>query len=168
MDKQEKNENQEVHLKDDTKLKNLIKKLPNEYKARFIALKKYEEERNEVEREFQKEIDLLEKKYEKLYEPLYIKRQEITSGQRDPLPEEISDSKEYEGVETSKSDEITGKIDTSILQNVKCIPHFWLTAILNSKLSRDVREVDKPVLHSLIDIRSELLGNRSFKLKFIF
>ncbi len=63
--------------KDEENLIKLIKKLPEEVKPKFVAMKKISDERGELEEQFFKEMEELEKKYEQLYHPLNVQVNQI-------------------------------------------------------------------------------------------
>lgn len=138
--------------------------LPVEIEKRLCALKYFQEEHNKLDQDLRKEIHELEKKFQSLKAPLYQKRFEIVSGQREPLPEESSpldDENDVQDVSESTASD-------SSVSGIKGIPTFWLTALINcSGISPMVQPDDLPALKHLIDISCQEIDH-GFCLRFTF
>lgn len=125
-----------------------LNSFPPEVKKRIIDLQGLQKSHDELEEEFLKEKALLEAKYQKLYEPLYVQRTDIVNGASEgPGGEGEGGSKESKG-----------------------IPEFWLTALRNSSLiAEQITPRDEGALKHLKDIRwSPLEGGKGFKIDFFF
>jgi len=140
-----------------------IQSLPAPVKKRIKALKKIQLDATKIEAKFYEEVHKLECKYHKLYEPLYTKRTQITSGAYEPNEAECEWPSDSEDEETELSDgvkekakienEKEGKEDKKEEVDVKGIPSFWLTIFKNvDMLAEMVQEADEPVLELLQDI----------------
>eukprot|EP00244_Chara_vulgaris_P006653 TRINITY_DN2514_c0_g1_i2.p1 TRINITY_DN2514_c0_g1~~TRINITY_DN2514_c0_g1_i2.p1 ORF type:complete len:305 (+),score=94.98 TRINITY_DN2514_c0_g1_i2:123-1037(+) len=134
----------------DPRVTEFLQGLPKPVRARVEELQKLQEEHGEVEEKFREELAALEKKYDKLYEPFYAKREAIVSGK----------------VATAGAE--PGADDSA----VKGVPDFWLTVLKNhDDLGRRVTSRDEEALKHLVDLRwSRLEGGNdaSFKLEFVF
>lgn len=126
----------------------VLENLPIEVVRRVYALEHLQDKRQEIELEFRKELALLEKKYESLYEPIYEERKKIINGDREATEEEYKDR------EGSHISEEKGEKDA---EQVKGIPNFWLDILRRSQLSSLVFEADHESLKYLVDIKSERL-----------
>ncbi|KAK8936373.1 hypothetical protein KSP39_PZI013710 [Platanthera zijinensis] len=124
-------------------------------RKRVEVLRKIQVEHDEFEAKFHEERAALEAKYQKLYEPLYIKRYEIVNG-----------LVEAEGV----ADDSAGNVDDDKANEGKGVPEFWLTAMkTNEVLSVEIHERDEDALKYLKDIKwSKLDDPKGFKLEFFF
>ncbi len=120
-----------------------LKDLPIEVVRRVYALENLRDKRQEIEIEFRKELAVLERKYETLYEPLYQERKSIVNGEREVTEEE------YKGRETSH---ISEEKESS---EIKGIPCFWLDTLRRSQLSSLVFEDDHEALKYLIDVKTD-------------
>eukprot|EP00128_Syssomonas_multiformis_P009219 Colp12_sorted_trinity150504_noHs@5711 len=157
-----------------------IEELPAEVKRRVGALRKLHTEHGKLELELQREIQELERKYLKLFAPLYGKRTEIVTGQYEPNDDEIEEEEEDEEEENivigdkklnehfktkAKISEIKESAGTE-----KGIPEFWATAMKNcSPIAEMIHECDEPILKHLTDIKlSYLEDNPGFRLEFVF
>eukprot|EP00250_Pteridium_aquilinum_P008919 c18306_g2_i2 orf=648-1739(-) len=134
-----------------------IESLPPNIKKRVVALQEIQKQHDEHEAKFFEERAALVAKYEKLYVPLYDKRNEIVNGIVDvnsPTPEARETTTAGEGNNTEE----------------KGIPEFWLTAMkTNDVVSEEITKRDEGPLKYLKDIRSfNLEGEKGFKLEFHF
>ncbi|KAG0590212.1 hypothetical protein M758_1G079700 [Ceratodon purpureus] len=135
-----------------------IDTLPKMVKRRVKALQEIQAEHDELEDKFHEERAALEAKYQKLYEPLYIKRSDIVNGvveveaPKDEVPE--ADAPAEEGKE----------------EDHKGVPEFWLTAMkTNEIVGMQITERDEAALKFVKDIKSSNLeDNKGFKLDFYF
>ena len=75
---------------------------PPEVKKRIKALKRLQFETQELEAQFYLDVQQLEAKYQKLYQPLYDRRYNIITGSHEPTDEEAhwSDVEDDEGIHT--------------------------------------------------------------------
>ncbi|EKX72756.1 nucleosome assembly protein, putative [Theileria equi strain WA] len=110
--------------------------------ATVEALQKLQKSRDELESEFNKELNELRAKYDVLYKPLYEKRFKVLT---------TASGSEY---------------------GTPSLPRFWLTAMKNNKVLRNVIEVrDEPILAYLTDVSAEFLEPKkqeSFKITMSF
>ncbi|KAI5066776.1 hypothetical protein GOP47_0017304 [Adiantum capillus-veneris] len=127
-----------------------IESLPPKIKKRVIALQEIQKQHGEHESIFFEERAALVAKYQKLYEPLYEKRNEIVNGV----------------VDVDSATPVAGETPTA----EKGIPEFWLTAMkTNDVLSDEITKRDEGPLKYLKDIRSfNLEDEKGFKLEFHF
>lgn len=140
-----------------------IQSLPAPVKKRIKALKKIQLEATKTEAKFYEEVHKLECKYHQIYEPLYSKRNQITTGSLEPNEEECEWPSDSEDEETELSDGVKEKAkienekedkeDKKDDADVKGIPSFWLTIFRNvDMLSEMIQEADVPVLELMQDI----------------
>lgn len=121
----------------------VLENLPIEVVRRVYALEHLQDKRQEIEALFRKELALLEKKYEALYEPLYQDRNRIINGEREVTEEEYKDREDSHVTEEKDSEPVKG------------IPDFWVDTLSRSQLSSLVFEDDREALKYLTNIRSE-------------
>ena len=121
----------------------VMKNLPIEVARRVYALENLQEKRQEIEIQFRKELAVLEKKFEILYEPLYEERKKIINGEREVTEEEYKDREASHITEEKESVQVKG------------IPCFWLDTLCRSQLSSLVFEDDHEALKYLADIKSD-------------
>lgn len=134
-----------------------VEALPANVQNRIEALRNLQTKHRVLESQFEDEILLLERKYEALYAPLYVKRGEIIDGSYEPTPDEC---KTEDG-----SDEFVVPADDSI----KGIPEFWKTVLSNTPFNEQITERDETLLAHLIDISSKPLDdNPGFQIVFTF
>jgi len=141
-----------------------LETLPPAIQDRIKALKSLQSTKTEIDKEFKKEIEELEKKYEAKFAPLYVKRFEIVNGKIEPSSEEIGEritELDSEGKEIKTAKEgayITG------------VPEFWLQAL---KHHPDFEEIitqrDEEALKYLIDIKyCDVTEGLGFTIEFHF
>ncbi|KAI8331061.1 hypothetical protein BC941DRAFT_517837 [Chlamydoabsidia padenii] len=150
-----------------------IESLPPAVQRRINGLKYLQSKHSELEIQFQEEVLALEKKYLELYRPLYVKRNEVITGQYEPTDEEVAlGEKVDEDEEDEKMDGKENKDDKdqdNTGADIKGIPEFWLTLLKNHPhLAETVTENDEQVLKHLMDIRMSYLDQPGFKLEFVF
>ncbi|KAK9463559.1 uncharacterized protein V1516DRAFT_668099 [Lipomyces oligophaga] len=154
-----------------------IESLPAPVQERVSGLKGLQKDIDSLERDFQKELRELEKKFAGLYKPIFARRAQIVAGEIEPTSEEIEAGKdedededeEKDEDEKDEDDEDEEKIVSPIPADAKGIPEFWLTALKNMPSMVDViTDRDEEALKFLTDIRSELLEELGFKLYFDF
>ena len=143
-----------------------ISSLPLNVKPYFIALKTLSDQNEELDKQYDKEMEELEKKYQLLRRPLNIRRREIISGKKEPTDEELKSKDKFNG--TPKDQPKYGfKIEEYTDQ--KGIPEFWYKILSNHPQVKDkIKPTDVPLLKHLIDISNEMLEERDFKLTFVF
>lgn len=139
---------------------NYIQSLPISIRKRILGLKNLSKKNLAIEKELQKEIHELEKKYHLLHKPVYEKRSEIISGEYEPTNEEcLRTEKEQE-----LDDDVPSPPETDEKESdtpTKGIPEFWLTCLKNlPPLQEVITPDDDGALKHLFDIRYEYLeGN---------
>ena len=131
----------------------------NNLKKKLVAIKKLVCERMALEREFKKEHNKLEFKYEKLYRPFYERRQKIIEGEEKPDIEQIR-----EKLAELKINEEEAKAEK---ENEKGIPEFWYKCLENCQ-DIMINEKDKNVLKKLKLIKCTPEENGNFTLEFYF
>ena len=131
----------------------------NNLKKKLVAIKKLVCERMALEREFKKEHNKLEFKYEKLYRPFYERRQKIIEGEEKPDIEQIR-----EKLAELKINEEEAKAEK---ENEKGIPEFWYKCLENCQ-DIMINEKDKNVLKKLKLIKCTPEENGNFTLEFFF
>lgn len=155
-----------------------IESLPAPVKRRLNGLKYLQSQHAELENKFQEEVLALEKKYLKLYQPLYDQRAKVIGGTYEPTDEEVAlgekvdeedeededDNEDDDEEETSKADE---KDDA--VTDIKGIPEFWLTLLKNHpQIVETITEEDEGALKHLVDVRMSYMEQPGFKLDFEF
>ena len=131
----------------------------NNLKKKLVAIKKLVCERMALEREFKKEHNKLEFKYEKLYRPFYERRQKIIEGEEKPDIEQIR-----EKLAELKINEEEAKAEK---ENEKGIPEFWYKCLENCQ-DIMINEKDKNILKKLKLIKCTPEENGNFTLEFYF
>ncbi|RLV91117.1 Nucleosome assembly protein 1 [Spathaspora sp. JA1] len=149
-----------------------VEHLPKQVRNRVSGLKGIQSAQMKLEADFQKELLNLEKKFFKLYEPLYEKRKKIINGDLEPTAEEIEEGEaleEQEHDEDEEEEEQPEEDDEEEEDEQKGIPGFWLTALENlPTVAETVTDRDSEVLQFLSDIRMEYLETPGFELIFEF
>lgn len=137
----------------------VLESLGPKVRRRVEALREIQSQHDEFEAKFFEERAALEAKYQKLYEPLYIKRYEIVNG-----------VVEVEGVAKEDTDPTTIKDKDDEATEEKGVPGFWLTAMkTNEVLCDEIKEHDEEALKYLKDIKwSKIENPKGFKLEFFF
>lgn len=142
--------------------------LPKKVKQRVFGLKAIQQLQMKLEAEFQKELLNLEKKYLKLYEPLYERRKKIVNGDEEPTAEEV-DEGEALNEDEDEEDEEEDEEEEENEEDEQGVPGFWLTALENlTTVSQTITDRDSEVLSYLKDIRVEYLETPGFELIFEF
>jgi nucleosome assembly protein 1-like 1 len=134
----------------------MMDKLPEEVKRRVDVLKKMNDEREDLMKEYLKERAQLETKYHQLAQPLYEKRKNIIVGHVDV------DDNERKGHQQEQSE---GETTTE-----KGVPQFWVVAISQMPVTGElVSEEDVDCLGFLEDIRCiDYENGEGFTLEFHF
>jgi nucleosome assembly protein 1-like 1 len=112
-----------------------------------------------IEKDFKKEHNKLEYKYEQLYKPFYERRQKIIEGEEKPDIEKIR-----EKLEELKINEEEAKKEK---EDEKGIPEFWYKVLLNNQ-DIMINDKDKDVLKKLKLIKCNAEENGNFSLEFYF
>ena len=131
----------------------------NNLKKKLVAIKKLVCERMALEKDFKKEHNKLQYKYEQLYKPFYERRQKIIEGDEKPDIEQIR-----EKLAELKINEEEAKNEK---ENEKGIPEFWYKCLLNCQ-DIMINEKDKSVLKKLKLIKCIPEENGNFVLEFYF
>jgi len=117
--------------------------LPAVVQRRVRALKNNHKDYLALDKQYRDEVTALDRKYQKLYAPLYSKRASIASGDYEPTDAEAH----IEGEEPVKAED-------KEVKDIKGIPDFWLTAIKNNPaVGQTVTEEDEAALSYLRDIQ---------------
>jgi len=120
---------------------------------RIKALKFLHSQRLKFEKDFNKELQELEKKYEALYQPLIDRRHDIVGGTAEPKAEELVGEEKKEETEKKPEAQPTGETKAEV-QDVKGIPEFWFLALKHHEdFSAMITEADEAALKHLTDLR---------------
>ncbi|WBW71329.1 histone H2A-H2B chaperone Nap2 [Schizosaccharomyces osmophilus] len=133
-----------------------VESLPANVHARIYALKGLQNDSESIQVEYREKMLELERKFEKMYDPLFSRRAEIVQGISEAKPEELD--QEFEVMKNNNRD-------------VKGIPNFWLTCLQNVYLVAEmISSRDVAALESLKDIRFSNLseGQKGYRLEFDF
>ena len=131
----------------------------NNLKKKLVAIKKLVCERMSLEKDFKKEHNKLEYKYEQLYKPFYERRQKIIEGEEKPDIDQIKDK-----LAELKIDEEQAKAEK---ENEKGIPEFWYKCLENCQ-DIMINDKDKNILKKLKLIKCTPEENGNFTLEFFF
>lgn len=146
-----------------------IETLPPSVRRRINGLKGLQKQHETIEAKFQEEVLELEKKYFKIFEPLYVKRAAVVHGDVEPTDEEVEAGKEEEEEEEEDADEEPKPAVEEPKVPTHGIPEFWLTAMKNhNSFAEIITDRDEAALKHLVDIRLEYLEKLGFKLIFEF
>jgi len=142
-----------------------VHNLPPIVRRRVHALENLQNQYRALYKQYQAEVRELERKYQKLYDPIYDKRSSVVSGAHEPTDEEARVEKKEEDEEGVKLREASPSD-----ADIKGIPQFWLQVLQNnSYVGSQITEEDEEALTFLKDIRfSELEGAEGFTLTFQF
>jgi len=111
-------------------------------------------------------IDALERKYEKLFEIWDEKREEIINGKREPEESELILLEEFK-IPTKKKG--ISLVDPEELKANKGFPEFWARAMRNNPvLESYMKEFDLPILNFVTDIKAKKEEGNSYKITFTF
>ena len=131
----------------------------NNLKKKLVAIKKLVCERMALEKDFKKEHNKLEYKYEQLYKPFFEKRQKIVEGEEKPDIEQIRDK-----LAELKINEEEAKTEK---ENEKGVPDFWYKCLENCQ-DIMINDKDKNILKKLKNIKCTTEENGNFTLEFVF
>lgn len=134
--------------------RDILESLPLNVRKRVEVIREIESQHHELEAKFLKERAVLEAKYQKLYQPLYIKRYLIVNG-----------VVEAEGIAIEAAADNEDKTAKE-----RGVPDFWLNALKNNEvLAMEITERDEGALKYLKDIKWFRIHNsKGFKLEFYF
>lgn len=158
---------------DDPKINPLVAyfNLPAHVKRRVKALKKLQFESLKVEAEFYRQMNELEREFQKRYDPLFEKRRHILVGEFEPSaeecdwPENLDVTTEGEAKpeaagtgEQKETDKLLAEGDAGDKKDSpNGIPDFWLTIFNNVPLlAENKEESDDPILQALQDIQCHI------------
>ena len=155
--------------------------IPAVVTKRVNALKNLQRKLLEVEAKFYEEIHILECKYASMYEPLFMKREQIVSGEYEPSEEETKwalDAEEEQEVATALDNggnkevndlvkDLKAKVNlqssSDAADTIKGIPDFWLHTFKSTDLiSEMIQEYDEPVLKHLRDVRVRMHDQKPY------
>ena len=157
---------------------NIMSLLPKQVRNRVKALKNLQLKMVDIETKFYEELHMLECKYSKMYEPLFVQREKVINGEYEPTEDECK--WEYDTFEENQNgldeaganlaDELKEKANLKDEEVIKGIPDFWLQAFKSTDLiSEMIQEHDEPVLKFLRDIKVKLSENpMGYTLEFYF
>eukprot|EP00088_Acartia_fossae_P064856 TRINITY_DN798_c0_g1_i2.p1 TRINITY_DN798_c0_g1~~TRINITY_DN798_c0_g1_i2.p1 ORF type:complete len:328 (-),score=122.75 TRINITY_DN798_c0_g1_i2:28-1011(-) len=154
-----------------------VSSLPEVVQNRVKALKNLQLETVKAECDYYKEVHQLDVKYQKRYDQINKRRENILSGGYEPSGAEIEWKNKEEEQNGDATEAITngiGKLKVLDMdENTKGIPKFWMYALKNANdecLMGMVEVHDEPVLEHLTDITVHLneQQNNGFTLKFHF
>ncbi|KAL9647698.1 hypothetical protein ABK040_015187 [Willaertia magna] len=115
---------------------------PPKVQQKIGVLKTLQQQYDDLENQFEEEYQKLRDKYNALYAPLIIRRQEIVTGDKEPTEEELS--KVQIEVQGEKKDEE---------EALKGVPEFWYKVLLHSEIrSEMIQEDDLEALKYIKDI----------------
>jgi len=146
-----------------------LQSLPTEVHCRIRAMKYLHSQRMLLEKEFDREISEIVKKYETKYLPLITRRRDLVDGVAEPNTEELVVE---ENIPVMKTDETLSTEGKSEHQNVKGVPEFWFRVLSHHEdFGAMITEADAEALKHLTDIRVVPANNHSpesFTLEFHF
>lgn len=110
----------------------------------------------------EKEMEEIQKKYEKLSKPIFEEQEKIICGTRGPLDEEVKEAGKYLTVEEN------GKL--SELLKPKAIEGYWLKAMKNNEiLNEEIKEKDQDCLKHITSMKYNLIDDSDdFEIIFTF
>ncbi|KAJ2826096.1 histone chaperone, partial [Coemansia erecta] len=111
-----------------------IESLPKAVRERVDGLRFLQQQHTDIDKQLHLEIFELEKKYSKLYAPLYARRSEIVQGAAEPTDEEKAEgAKIAEAEKDEDADEApaSGIKEEDEEEASAGVPEFWLTALRN-------------------------------------
>ncbi|KAJ2788270.1 histone chaperone [Coemansia interrupta] len=153
-----------------------IENLPKVVRDRVDSLRYLQKQHIDIDKQMHMEIYELEKKYSKLYAPLYERRSTIIAGAAEPTEEEKAEGAKIAEAEAEEKDHHVSGIkeenddEDEEEQAAEGIPLFWLTALRNHpQLGELITERDEEAIKFLRDIRLEYQeSDLGFKLVFVF
>jgi len=121
-------------------IKDKIRALPAEQRVRAIALYSLYLKKQQLDEEMEKEIEVVEKKFDELQKPLVDCQMEIISGARNPTSEELGSAKSV--FEDSSYEEALAKMQAAPVAN------YWTKVFKNCEiLQEELKEKDEPIMN---------------------
>jgi len=121
-------------------IKDKIRALPAEQRVRAIALYSLYLKKQQLDEEMEKEIEVVEKKFDELQKPLVDCQMEIISGARNPTSEELGSAKSV--FEDSSYEEALAKMQVAPVAN------YWTKVFKNCEiLQEELKEKDEPIMN---------------------
>eukprot|EP01111_Echinosteliopsis_oligospora_P011155 TRINITY_DN360_c0_g1_i1.p1 TRINITY_DN360_c0_g1~~TRINITY_DN360_c0_g1_i1.p1 ORF type:complete len:349 (+),score=115.83 TRINITY_DN360_c0_g1_i1:147-1193(+) len=144
----------------------IIGHMPYNIQRRLYALKNIHKQFLESDKKCQEEVRELERKYQKIHEPLFQKRAQIITGEHEPTDEESKSEDTAEDIKAKKE-------KTPAQDDLKGIPEFWLTVMQNNNVvAQSIFEADEEALGLIKDIKVTTHGGagqkNSFDIEFFF
>lgn len=122
----------------------LIDSLPKTLRNRLAYLGELQDQHDELAEKLHDEQLALQRKYEKLWEPLFDKRAAIVQGKEEAPDSLGGEEEEDKAAETEPEPE----------SDVSGIPDFWMHVLQSHKgWSDELQDKDVPILSHLVDIR---------------
>jgi len=146
-----------------------FKSLPVEVRRTASALKGIQVSQQAIQRQYELERLVLEKKYHERRQPLFDRREAIINGRTKPSPSEIETGEK----QLVKEDDQYPPLPKDPRNTTAPIPEFWLKTLRNHvNISDLIADSDIDALKHLVDIRLSYPPNAGpkpdFKLSFIF
>jgi len=144
----------------------VISQLPFNIQRRLYALKNIHKQFLESDKKCQEEVRELERKYQKIHEPLFAKRSQIIAGEHEPNDEEAKTE--------DTADELKAKKEKNPPKDdLKGIPDFWLTVMQNNNVvGSAIFQADEEALSFLRDVKVTTHGGagqkNGFDIEFVF
>jgi len=110
-------------------IKDKIRALPAEQRVRAIALYSLYLKKQQLDEEMEKEIEVVEKKFDELQKPLVDCQMEIISGARNPTSEELGSAKSV--FEDSSYEEALAKMQAAPVAN------YWTKVFKNCEILQE-------------------------------
>lgn len=120
----------------------LIESLPKTLRNRLAYLGELQDQHDELAEKLHEEQVALQRKYEKLWDPLFQKRAAIVQG-KEEAPDALHSGEEDENKEAEPESDVSG------------IPDFWMHVLQSHKgWNEEIQDKDIPILSHLVDIRT--------------
>ncbi|KAJ2890571.1 histone chaperone, partial [Coemansia aciculifera] len=156
-----------------------VESLPKAVRERVDVLKYLQQQHTDIDQQLHLEIYELEKKYNRLYAPLYERRTAIVQGAEEPTDVEKAEGAKIAAAEAEDEEhkpkpsgikEEQDEEEDESAEPAVGIPEFWLTALRNHpQLSELITERDEKAIKHLRDLRLTYLEDKpGFKLEFMF
>jgi nucleosome assembly protein 1-like 1 len=141
--------------------------LPPYVLPRVDKLRKLNDQRDEIMETYLLERAALEKKFEQLYQPMYLERAKIINGEKDDEIEQEAKQAANSSDPHATGDENNNNINEP---RIRGIPQFWATAMARmDALSELICEEDVDCLEHLLDVRCITRDDgKGFTLEFHF
>ncbi|KAA6417501.1 MAG: hypothetical protein FRX49_12527 [Trebouxia sp. A1-2] len=134
----------------------LIESLPKTLRNRLAYLGELQDQHDELAEKLHEEQVALQRKYEKLWDPLFQKRAAIVQG-KEEAPNALHQKEGDEDKEAEPESDVSG------------IPDFWMHVLQSHKgWNEEIQDKDIPILSHLVDIRIVNLRDEEDGFKIIF